>query len=123
MEIDMNSKLLRALSACVLMTVAVASNAQSNDTQMASSSAPAMTPSKKPTQADRALAKAVRRALGKAPGFDVSGVFVRARSGAVTLSGTVRSGDQIQQAEQVARSVQGVNSVSNKLTLFHGGNG
>ncbi|WP_309249162.1 BON domain-containing protein [Paraburkholderia sp. CNPSo 3281] len=72
---------------------------------------------------DRALARAVRRALSRAQGFNVSGVFVRARSGAVTLSGTVRTGDQIRQAEEVARSVQGVNSVSNKLTLFHGGNG
>lgn len=75
------------------------------------------------TKSDRALARAVRRALSRAQGFNVSGVFVRARGGAVTLSGTVRTGDQIRQAEEVARSVQGVNSVSNKLTLFHGGNG
>ncbi|NIE64153.1 BON domain-containing protein [Burkholderia sp. Ax-1719] len=75
------------------------------------------------TKADRALGRAVRRALGKTQGFDVSGVFVRARDGAVTLSGTVRSGDQIRQAEDVTRSVQGVTSVTNKLTLFHGGNG
>jgi hyperosmotically inducible periplasmic protein len=75
------------------------------------------------TKADRALGRAVRRALSKTQGFDVSGVFVRARDGAVTLSGTVRSGDQIRQAEEVTRTVQGVTSVSNKLTLFHGGNG
>jgi hyperosmotically inducible protein len=50
-------------------------------------------------------------------------VYVRARSGAVTLSGSVDTGDQITQAETVAKSVSGVNSVSNKLTLFHGGNG
>lgn len=67
--------------------------------------------------------RAVRRALSRAQGFDVSGVFVRARSGAVVLSGTVRTGDQIRQAEEVTRSVQGVTSVTNKLTLFHGGNG
>lgn len=73
--------------------------------------------------ADRALAKAVRRALGKTPGFDSSGVFVRARSGVVTLSGSVRSGDQIPVAGDVARSVKGVTSVNNKLGLFHGGNG
>ncbi|MDR5837304.1 BON domain-containing protein [Caballeronia sp. LZ034LL] len=73
--------------------------------------------------ADRALAKAVRRALGKTPGFDSSGVFVRARSGVVTLSGSVRSGDQIPVAADVARSVKGVTSVNNKLGLFHGGNG
>ncbi|MBV8260445.1 MAG: BON domain-containing protein, partial [Paraburkholderia sp.] len=65
----------------------------------------------------------VRRALSKAQGLDVSGIFVQAKDGAVTLSGSVRDNNQIQQAEQVARSVQGVNSVTNKLTLFHGGNG
>ena len=72
---------------------------------------------------DRALAYAVRGALARAPGFDVSGVFVRARAGDVTLSGSVPSGEQIGEAESVARSVAGVTSVSNALTLFHGGNG
>jgi osmotically-inducible protein OsmY len=61
--------------------------------------------------------------LGKTPGFDVSGVFVKARGGAITLSGSVKDGSQIEQAGEVAKSVQGVTSVSNKLTLFHGGNG
>jgi hyperosmotically inducible periplasmic protein len=75
------------------------------------------------SKADRALARSVRRALTKAPGFNVSNVYVRASSGAVTLSGTVDSGDQIGQAEQVTHTVSGVTSVSNKLTLFHGGNG
>lgn len=74
-------------------------------------------------KSDRALARAVRRALSKAQGFDVSGVFVKARSGAVTLSGTVRSGEQVRQAETVARGVNGVTAVSNRLSLFHGGNG
>ena len=72
---------------------------------------------------DRALAYAVRGALGRAPGFDVSGVFVRVRGGNVTLSGSVPSGDQIAEAGSVARSVEGVNSVSNALTMFHGGHG
>ncbi|TDQ98396.1 BON domain-containing protein [Paraburkholderia silvatlantica] len=50
--------------------------------------------------------------------------MVRRRdSRAVVLSSTVRTGDQIRQAEEVTRSVQGVTSVTNKLTLFHGGNG
>jgi osmotically-inducible protein OsmY len=126
----MKSILQRALFACFLLIFAGVSHAQS-------ASAPAdatMTPGAAPpatgttgatstTKSDRALAHDVRRALSRAQGFNVSGVFVRARSGAVTLSGTVRTGDQIRQAEEVTRSVQGVTSVSNKLTLFHGGNG
>ena len=74
-------------------------------------------------QSDSSLSKAVRQALARAPGFDVAGVFVRAHDGAVFLSGTVHSADQIRQAEQIARTVPGVLVVSNKLTLWHGGNG
>jgi hyperosmotically inducible protein len=118
-EVDMNRQLLRVLLVAACSVTAVTSYAQSSDAM----SAPATSAAPSSKQADRALAKAVRRALGKAQGFDVSGVFVRARSGAVTLSGTVKSGEQIQQAEEVTRKVQGVTSVSNKLSLFHGGNG
>ncbi|MCP3716807.1 BON domain-containing protein [Paraburkholderia nodosa] len=120
----MKSNLRCALSAFLLLTAAGMAHAQSanepTDASMATGATQAAPSAKKE---DRALARAVRRALSRAQGFNVSGVFVRARSGAVTLSGTVRTGDQIRQAEEVARSVQGVNSVSNKLTLFHGGNG
>lgn len=119
----MNQKVIQALLAATFVGVALPSYAQSSDAMSSadmSSSAPS---AKSMSKADRTLAHAVRRALAKAQGFDVSGVFVRARGGAVTLSGTVRSSDQIQQAEDVAKNVQGVNSVSNKLTLFHGGNG
>jgi hyperosmotically inducible periplasmic protein len=75
------------------------------------------------TQADSRLSNAVRQALARAPGFNVAGVFVRAHDGAVFLTGTVHSADQIHLAEQIARSVPGVLVVSNKLTLWHGGNG
>jgi len=119
----MNKKMMHALLMATLVGVALPSYAQSSDAMAGmdmSSSAPS---AKSASKADRALARAVRKALGKAQGFDVSGVFVRARGGAITLSGTVRTGDQIRQAEDVAKNVQGVTSVSNKLTLFHGGNG
>ncbi|BAN26691.1 BON domain-containing protein [Caballeronia insecticola] len=106
---------------CSAVTMPVALMAQQSDTASTQDTSGAHSENQK--SADRALQKAVRRALGKAPGFDSSGVFVRARSGAVTLSGSVRSGDQIQVAENVTRSVKGVNSVTNKLSLFHGGNG
>jgi osmotically-inducible protein OsmY len=66
---------------------------------------------------DRKLGLDVRRALSKAQGFDVSNVFVRARGGAVTLTGTVPEGAQIAQAEEVAKGVAGVTSVSNKISI------
>jgi hyperosmotically inducible periplasmic protein len=42
---------------------------------------------------------------------------VRARGGAITLTGTVPEGGQIQQAGDVAKGVAGVKSVTNKITL------
>nr|WP_277185397.1 BON domain-containing protein [Caballeronia sp. BR00000012568055] len=108
--------------ASLLILAALSAGSTATFAQTADASAPT-TASKKATPADRALGKSVRRALSKTQGFDVSGVFVRARGGVVTLSGSVKSGDQIAQAADVAKSVQGVTSVNNKLTLFHGGNG
>jgi hyperosmotically inducible periplasmic protein len=125
----MKANVLLAVPAAFLMTIAMngahaqSANAPADAAMQPTMQAAATPDSMSPKQADRALSRSVRKALSKAPGFDVSGVFVRARGGNVTLSGTVRNGDQIRQAEDIARGVQGVNSVSNKLTLFHGGNG
>ncbi|HEY3599674.1 MAG TPA: BON domain-containing protein [Paraburkholderia sp.] len=118
----MKRKVIQALLLTACMAVTTTALAQSSDA-MSSGNMSAPSNPKSTKQADRALAKAVRRALSKAQGFDVSGVFVKARNGAVTLSGSVKDGSQIGQAEEIAKSVQGVTSVSNKLTLFHGGNG
>jgi hyperosmotically inducible periplasmic protein len=70
---------------------------------------------------DRQLAKSVQRALSRAQNLDAGRVFVRATSGAVTLTGTVPSGDQIARAEQVARGGNGVTSVTNKLAVQSSG--
>jgi hyperosmotically inducible periplasmic protein len=118
----MKTNVLLIISAALLaMASAGASYAQSGNASPNNAMAsPTTSAPMSSAKADRALARSVRRALDKAPGFNVSGVFVKARSGAVTLSGTVDDGDQIRQAEDVARSVQGVTSVSNRLSLFHG---
>jgi osmotically-inducible protein OsmY len=132
LETNMKTTTLCVVSSLTLAFFSAAAYAQTDSMPASGAMAP-MTPmasmppaaahSGHATKADRVLARAVRRALGKTSGFDVSGVFVRARDGAVTLSGTVRNGEQIHQAEDVTRSVQGVTSVMNRLTLFHGGNG
>lgn len=119
----MNKKMMHALLTATLVGVALPSYAQSSDAMQGADTLSAASSAKSASKADHALERSVRRALGKAQGFDVSGVFVRARGGAITLSGTVRNGDQIRQAEEITKNVQGVTSVSNKLTLFHGGNG
>jgi osmotically-inducible protein OsmY len=115
--------ILSALCLTVAIAMPVAAYAQASDAMAGMDNGSMASGKKAATKADKALARAVRRALSKAQGFNVSNVFVKARSGAVTLSGSVDTGDQIAQAEQVAHTVQGVTSVSNKLTLFHGGNG
>jgi osmotically-inducible protein OsmY len=69
-------------------------------------------------QSDKKLARDVRKALSKAPHFNVSNVFVKARGGVVTLSGSVPDGAQIEQAATVAMNVPGVTSVSNHLSLY-----
>ncbi|NPT43905.1 BON domain-containing protein [Paraburkholderia sp. 1N] len=90
------------------------------------SSAPTVTPdsaaSAKATQmsirkADRKLGSDVRRALSKTKDIEVTNIFVRARGGAVTLTGSVPDNAQIDRAAEVARSVPGVTSVTNKLSL------
>ena len=55
--------------------------------------------------------------LFRSQGVDVSNIAVRARGGAVTLTGSVPDQGQIDAAGQAAKGVAGVTSVSNKLTV------
>lgn len=112
-------QMLKALGVVVCVSVASSAWAQSSDA-MAPASAPGAKATKK---ADRKLGQDVRRALSKAQGFDVSNVFVRARGGAVVLTGTVPEGGQVAQAEEVAKTVPGVTSVTNKITIGTQGGG
>ncbi|WP_345814560.1 BON domain-containing protein [Paraburkholderia sp. PREW-6R] len=112
--------LLKALGIALCVATASSAYAQSSD---AMASAPAAPSAKSMKQADRKLGLSVRKALSRAQGFDVSNVFVRARGGVVTLSGTVPDGAQIPQAEDVAKNVAGVKSVNNKLTIGTQGGG
>lgn len=117
------SSLFRALGLALCVSVVSAAHAQSSDA-MAGTDAASAAPSAKATKkTDRKLGLDVRRALSKAQGFDVSNVFVRARGGAVTLTGTVPDGSQIPRAEEIAKGVPGVTSVANKLTLGTQGGG
>ncbi|MEM5344928.1 BON domain-containing protein [Paraburkholderia azotifigens] len=109
---------LKALGGVVAMVVACHTYAQASDstTTGTTATAPAANP-KAVKQQDRALGKKVRAALAKAQGLDVSAINVRARSGAVTLTGTAPDNDQIQKAGDVAKGVAGVTSVTNKINV------
>jgi osmotically-inducible protein OsmY len=74
-------------------------------------------------RSDNDIVRDVRRALSRTPGLNSSGIHVRSRNAAVTLTGRVPQRSQISRAGSTARSVRGVRSVSNRLTVVtRGGN-
>lgn len=81
---------------------------------MASSGAAPSTGSR---QANRALRKSVYAAFAKDKAIDAGGISVSVKDGAVTLSGAVSEPAQIDKAAALAKSVPGVVSVKNKLTV------
>jgi len=119
--------LVKALGIALCVASASSAYAQASDAEAPAATAAAPATNAKSTRAaDRKLGRDVRRALARAQGFNVSNVFVRARSGAVTLTGSVPEGGMIQQAGDVAQGVPGVTSVTNRLVLMvpaGGGNG
>jgi hyperosmotically inducible protein len=111
---------LKALGGVICVAAACNVYAQTSDADMASGAAATTSaPSAKMTkQENRKLGRQVRIALSKSKeGIDVSKIDVRARGGAVTLSGTVPDQSQIDAATAAAKSVPGVTSVSNKLSV------
>jgi hyperosmotically inducible periplasmic protein len=105
---------LKTLGSVVAMVVACNVYAQASDaTATGTTAAPAASAKKANSQ----LGRKVRSALAKAQGIDVSNIAVRARGGAVTLTGSVPDQGQIDAAGQVAKGVAGVTSVANKLTV------
>jgi osmotically-inducible protein OsmY len=109
--------MLKALGLVLCVAVASSAYAQTTDTTTDSSAASSKATSKTTKKVDRKLGLDVRKALSKAQGLDISNIFVRARGGAVVLTGSVPDGAQIPKAEEVAKGVAGVTSVSNKLSI------
>jgi hyperosmotically inducible protein len=67
--------------------------------------------------ANRALARKVHHAMARTRGLDPTHIYVKVLGGAVTLTGSAVSQDQIDQAGKAAQSVEGVTSVTNRLTV------
>ncbi|WP_233887122.1 BON domain-containing protein [Paraburkholderia flagellata] len=72
--------------------------------------------------ADRKLAANVRKAVTKEGGVPMANVVVLAKSGVVTLTGSVPEITQIAAAQQRAQDVEGVSQVVNRLTVRTAGN-
>ena len=102
------------LAATVLSFSFGVAHAQSSD---AAPAAPAKTEKQQERAANHALAKRVRSALYKTKGLVSSGIIVLAKSGAVSLTGTVPEQGQIDLAGKAAQSVSGVTSVANNVEL------
>jgi hyperosmotically inducible protein len=108
---------LKALVGAASVVLACSAFAQASNTGAAATAAPASA-AKAAKHANRQLGRQVRAALAKAQGVDVSNISVRARGGAVTLTGTVPDQGQIDKAGATAQGVAGVTSVANKLTVM-----
>ncbi|NVH72737.1 BON domain-containing protein [Paraburkholderia sp. JPY432] len=102
---------LKTLGAVVAMVAACSVYAQN-----APDTASAAATVKAGKAANHELGRKVRHALTKTQGLDVSHIAVRARGGAVTLTGTVPDQGQADKAGEAAKGVEGVTSVTNKLT-------
>jgi len=66
---------------------------------------------------DKSLVMRVKRALNDNPEYKYSDVNVDAFRGTVQLNGFVNTSDQKSKAEELAKSVQGVEKVVNNLTV------
>jgi hyperosmotically inducible periplasmic protein len=68
-------------------------------------------------RADRTLRRKVYAAIGKDKAINAGDISVRAKNGAVTLSGSVSDAAQVARVQEIASGVPGVTSVTNKLTV------
>jgi hyperosmotically inducible protein len=109
---------IKVIGGALIVVASLNAYAQSSDAVAASGAMSAAAPSAKSTKAaDRALQRKVRKVLARTKGLSVSNITVRARSGAVTLEGTVPEQPQSDLATQAAQAVPGVESVKNALTI------
>jgi hyperosmotically inducible protein len=127
----MNSKnmVVGIAATALLSTVAYAQTPATNSMSQDSATnaaAPDQVPSTKKAEraANWALAKRVTHSLHKAAGLNDTNivVFAKAKTGQVTLAGFIRSEDQDHIATAAVGKVQGVSSVTSKLTLQEEGN-
>lgn len=66
---------------------------------------------------DATISTRVKTALLNAPNVSATHIDVETAQGVVTLSGTVKSADEEQQAIQTARKINGVRDVKSRLQI------
>lgn len=113
------SRIVGAIAAVSLAICATYANAQTPGgmPNNASAQSQPITTSQSRARTDNQLVRDVRRAFTRTAGLNSAAIHVQARHGVVTLTGSVPQRSQIQRAGNAARSVRGVRSVSNRLTV------
>jgi osmotically-inducible protein OsmY len=109
--------LVVALAATIAPFAASAQDGNSSGV-VASADAGSAPSAKAVKAANRKLAKNVRIAMAKAKGIEMTQLFVYAKGDVVTLSGSVPKSDQVDRAGEIAKSVPGVSSVDNRLSVY-----
>jgi hyperosmotically inducible protein len=120
---------LKLAGSALLVTLSVHAYAQSSASQTASGPTAAAKAQyqesksqyKAAKAANRALAKKVRDTLVKDTGVNATNMTVRAHDGAIVLQGSVPEQSQSDRATEVAKSVAGVKSVKNALSVHPAG--
>jgi osmotically-inducible protein OsmY len=105
--------LIKVVCLAAATAFSVGAYAQSNEGTTSASAAPAPTSKAE----NRALTKKVQRAFAKTRGLNPAHIYVKARDGAITLTGSCISQEQIDLAGKTAESVEGVTSVANRLSV------
>nr|WP_240763758.1 BON domain-containing protein [Paraburkholderia silviterrae] len=108
---------LGASISALLAGLSVEANAQDNTMPAASRAAPAAPTAREVRKANRALSRKVYAALAKHKEINAGDISIVARSGAVTLNGTVTESSQIGIVAEIAKGVPGVTSVTNRLSV------
>lgn len=109
--------LVAALAVTVAPLAVFAQNGNSSEVT-ASADAGSAPSAKSIRAANGKLARNVRTAMAKAKGIDMTQLFVYAKGGVVTLSGSVPKSDQVDRAGEIAKGVSGVSSVDNRLSVY-----
>ncbi|ANB76385.1 hypothetical protein AYM40_29560 [Paraburkholderia phytofirmans OLGA172] len=127
------SKYLWSMIAAISLTVAMSSAYADDGMKYPASDEPQQEQPANPSShavahkamksADRKLSRDVRKAIASGGAVDMLHLGIVARSGKVTLVGSVPEEGQIDLATQLAQSVSGVTKVANRLSVdVPGGN-
>ena len=113
----MKSVMLAMTAAAVLAVSAQAWGQDNNASQVPAQSSVTSVSKKSARAANRKLEHDIRKAFAKTKGLDSSDIMILVKAGNVSLTGSVPEIEQIAMAEDVAKNVEGVQSVKNYLNL------